>query len=546
MPAPLQNGTVIAMRDVDVPGLAEPQPDTTSMLPGRVAHSARTDIVCPPTGPVKILFFSANVKDGNQLALDEEFRAIEQRIRLARHRDDFQPISKPAARRSDLLDALLEHSPHVVHFACHGSSQAEIILHSDGPASDPVSMESLASLFSVLHDNLVLVVFNACFASTQASVIRQSAKVAIGMRSDIEDRAAIAFASALYGALAYGRSVQDAFTLGVAALDAHQRELPELFVRSGVDASKVYLVKPRRSRVLRIAFAAVVCCAALATSGRWLWRDPGPGIDHPLPVRGMVRFAATDVRSGVFDTARRPTSCSVLGEAEDCAELAHPEGVTSTQIAAFELDVMEVTNRELTDWLNASSPLWTTDRWGRILLRQGGVPLALVSEDCFGALAITEGNRVVVSPDKARWPVVCVTWQGAAEYCRGQHKRLPLAAEWELAAGGPGGRAFPWGTALPTQDGVAFELRDGAAPHPRDVGSSPQDVSPEGVHDLGGNVAEWVEDGRGATDTKTIRGGSWGSRGPCHLLASGCKRIAAGTYSSDVGFRCASSVIDGN
>jgi formylglycine-generating enzyme required for sulfatase activity len=295
-----------------------------------------------------------------------------------------------------------------------------------------------------------------------------------------------------------------------------------------------------------VVLVAVVACAALAVGGRRLWSDPDPGTHHPLPVRGMVRFAATDIRPDVFDTTRQPTACPVIEEAYDCAEPAHPERVASVHVAAFELDVMEVTNSELADWLNVNSPLWTTDRWGRILLRRGGVQLALASEDCFGALAITEGNRVVVSPDKARWPAVCVTWQGAAEYCRGQHKRLPLTVEWELAAEGAEGRAFPWGSALPRQDGVTFDLRDSAAPHPRDVGSSPQDVSPEGVHDLGGNVAEWVEDDRGVVDTKTIRGGSWGSRGPCHLLGSGCKRIAAGTYSSDVGFRCASSVIDRN
>jgi formylglycine-generating enzyme required for sulfatase activity len=535
------------MRDVVLPEPAEPKPTATSALSDPVApEQAPTDVVRAPVGPVKILFFSANTKDGDQLALDEEYRAIEQRIRLARHRDAFQPIFKPAARRDDLQDALLEHSPHVVHFACHGSSQAEIVLRSDGPASDPVAPDSLASLFSVLQDNVVLVVFNACFASTQASAILRSAKVAIGMRSRIEDGAAISFASALYGALAYGRSVQDAFTLGVAALDARQRQLPELFVRPGVDASKVVLIKPRRSRALLTVLVAMVTCAALAVGGRRLWSDPDRDTRPPLPVRGMVRFAAADVRPGGFDTTRQPTSCSVLEETQDCAELAHAERIASVHVAAFELDVMEVTNGELADWLNANSPLWTTDRWGRILLGQGGLQLALASEDCFGALAITTGNRVVASPDKARWPAVCVTWQGATEYCRGQHKRLPLTVEWELAATGLEGRAFPWGIALPRQDGVAFDLRDGAAPHPRDVGSSPQDVSPEGVHDLGGNVAEWVEDGRGVTDTKTIRGGSWGSRGPCHLLGSGCKRIAASKFSSDVGFRCASSVIDGN
>jgi formylglycine-generating enzyme required for sulfatase activity len=536
-----------AMRDVALPELAEPKPTGTSALSDSVApERTRAEVVRVPAGPVKILFFSANTIEGDQLALDEEYRMIEQRIRLARHRDVFQVISKPATRRSDLQDALFEHNPHIVHFACHGSSQAEIVLRSDGPAPDPVPAESLASLFSVLHDNLILVVFNACFASMQASAIRRSAKVAIGMRSRIEDGAAIAFASALYGALAYGRSVQDAFTLGVAALEARQRSLPELFVRPGVDASKVYLVKPRRSHALFMVLATVVACAALGVGGRWLWPDPDPVSHHPPPVRGMVRFTATDVRPGVFNTAQRPTSCSVLGEAEDCADLAHPERVASVHIAAFELDVMEVTNGEFADWLNANGPLWTMDRWGRIMLRQGGVQLALASEDCFGALAITEGNRVVISPDKAHWPAVCVTWFGATEYCRGQHKRLPLTVEWELAAKGAEGRPFPWGIALPRQDGVTFDLRDSAAPHPRDVGSSPQDVSSEGVHDLGGNVAEWVEDGRGVSDTKTIRGGSWGARGPCHLLGSGCKRIGVGEYSSDVGFRCASSVIDRN
>ena len=170
----------------------------------------------------------------------------------------------------------------------------------------------------------------------------------------------------------------------------------------------------------------------------------------------------------------------------------------------------------------------------------------LATEGCGGGLAITAEGRALASPDKARWPAVCVTWHGANEYCRAQHKRLPLEAEWELAAKGREGRPFPWGADLPRQDGVAFDSRDGAAAHPGDVGSSPQDVSPEGVHDLGGNVAEWVEDGRGVIDAKTIRGGSWGSRGPCHLLGSGCKRIRTDehSYSKDVGFRCASSVID--
>ena len=226
----------------------------------------------PPAGPVRIVFLSANTKDGDQLAIDDEYRSIEQQIRLARHRDTFQLISKPAARRSDLQNALLQHTPHVVHFACHGSSQAEIVLHSDGQGFDPMSSESLATLFDVLHDDLVLVLFNACFASAQASAIRRSARVTIGMRARIEDKSAIAFAAALYGALAYGRSVREAFDLGVAALDSHQCDLPELFTRPGVDASNVYLVERRRFRAPHVGLAALLACAALVVG----WRSLAP------------------------------------------------------------------------------------------------------------------------------------------------------------------------------------------------------------------------------------------------------------------------------
>src|ERR1700733_4379314 len=129
-------GAGTAMRDVALPEPAAPKPTAPSALSDPVApERAPTDVVRPPVGPVKILFFSANTKDGDPLALDEEYRTIEQRIRLARHRDAFRPIFKPAARGADLQVAFLELSPPVGPFACHGSSQAEIVLRSDGPAS---------------------------------------------------------------------------------------------------------------------------------------------------------------------------------------------------------------------------------------------------------------------------------------------------------------------------------------------------------------------------------------------------------------------------
>ncbi len=268
-------------RDVEAHKATSAEQATTRAATMTVsATSSRRRNGTRPGGPVKILFVSANPGDRDHLVVDEEYRAIEQRIRQARHREAFQLIACPAARRSDLQDALLEHAPHIVHFACHGSRQAEIDLLGDGPGAAPVSADSLASIFEVLHDDLVLVVFNACFASTQASAVRPFATATIGMQSRVTDRASIAFASALYGALAYGRSVQEAFELGCAALDPPENQIPALFERTP-DAGKLHLVT--RSRRGPALMAVLLVCALVAVAVHFTARTtPSPEPDPPF------------------------------------------------------------------------------------------------------------------------------------------------------------------------------------------------------------------------------------------------------------------------
>jgi hypothetical protein len=89
-----------------------------------------------------------------------------------------------------------------------------------------------------------VVVLNACFSRPQAEAIVEVIDCAIGMNKAIGDEAAIVFAAAFYQSIGFGRSVEEAFESGKAALMLEgipEESTPELLVRKGVDPSAIFL-----------------------------------------------------------------------------------------------------------------------------------------------------------------------------------------------------------------------------------------------------------------------------------------------------------------
>lgn len=97
-------------------------------------------------------------------------------------------------------------------------------------------------------------------------------------------------------------------------------------------------------------------------------------------------------------------------------------------------------------------------------------------------------------PDaRGQYPVTCVTWTQARDYCVWRGYRLPSEAEWERAARGEDGRIYPWGNNFPNcilaNNAVDFGC-DAVEP----VGSHPAGASPHGLLDVASNVREFVND----------------------------------------------------
>ncbi len=175
-------------------------------------------------------------------------------------------------------------------------------------------------------------------------------------------------------------------------------------------------------------------------------------------------------------------------------------------------------------------------------------------------LFCTETKRE--KPDDKGWgrgrlPVINISWFDASEFSRwlsqntGLTFRLPTEAEWEKAARGTDEIVFPWGNTTTGEDKLNFN-KSSKLKKTVPIGSFPAGVSPYGLFDMAGNVAEWVNDwyyetyyskspgknpqGPPAGSKRVVRGGGWNSDGyDCTTYARDSR--SPKSKSKDVGFR---------
>jgi sulfatase modifying factor 1 len=126
-------------------------------------------------------------------------------------------------------------------------------------------------------------------------------------------------------------------------------------------------------------------------------------------------------------------------------------------------------------------------------------------------------------------------------YCRYRGGRLLTDDEWTLAAAGAMSRRYPWGDTGAVCRRAAWGLEEGPCGFgfsaPELAGAHPDGSNHEGVQDLAGNVAEWV-DGGSEPEPGIVRGGSFATSLATELRTWHSRRLPAAQRSPDIGGRC--------
>ncbi len=137
-----------------------------------------------------------------------------------------------------------------------------------------------------------------------------------------------------------------------------------------------------------------------------------------------------------------------------------------------------------------------------------------------------------------------MTRSEAAAFCARANGRLPSADEWIVAAasGASPPHRYPWGDTGAVCRRAAWALQAGpcakGADGPDTVGAHADGDTALGMHDLAGNVAEWVAPSRQYPQMGVAMGGSWQSTLAAELRIWARLELEPGARDPRVGVRC--------
>ena len=312
------------------------------------------------------------------------------------------------------------------------------------------------------------------------------------------------------------------------------------------------------------ASSAPIQSTPLAAAGTTTTGQPAIAPTNPVPeILQLLRSLAVTVPGGTFTMGTLPGE--VVQAIEECrvrdggaceasyAEDSYPAHPVT--VDPFLMETTEVSFEQFVAFLNVRGP-------GFHLNGCDGFPCVQTKNESADAVITFDSANYSIGGTLAQHPAYGITWYGAREYCETIGRRLPTEAEWERAARGDDGRTYPWGNVWDNALAKTNRPLD-TPPGSYPVASYPLGVTPTGIHDLAGNVAEWVSDWYSATYYETLnaqgtavnpsgpvtglekvlRGGSWNS---VPFFSRSVHRQSWDPAASQrwIGFRCAADVAE--
>lgn len=178
-------------------------------------------------GVLRILFLSANPPATTRIRVDAELSRIGAELRASAARKRISLSQRVAVTPAELLQAVLDELPDVVHFAGHGAAGG-IILENACGEPQAVTEKALESLFALSPDAPRCVVLNACHSEAQAQAIARRVPYVVGMSAAMPDAAAVSFSAGFYKALGAGSDFEFAYRAGLSCVQLEGLEGDEI------------------------------------------------------------------------------------------------------------------------------------------------------------------------------------------------------------------------------------------------------------------------------------------------------------------------------
>jgi eukaryotic-like serine/threonine-protein kinase len=280
-------------------------------------------------------------------------------------------------------------------------------------------------------------------------------------------------------------------------------------VEAGVPGPKSKFSLPKISRWVWITLAGIAACLFLSYGLLTFIRGRVP--TDPATQLTFTTSTSVTAESEQPDTPASSELTPTLEAADDLSEIENPQSTAELiQIPAGEFWMGSDPGEDPYLW-GAEQPQHTVyldEYW----IQKTEVSIqeyreCLLAKACSPPVRYNGYTRENYFDDFVfdTYPVVNVTWAGAAAYCDWIGGRLPSEAEWEKAARSTDGRLFAWGREHDADDQANFcdsncsegnknENFDDGHTDTAPVNSFPAGASPYGVLNMSGNVWEWTAD----------------------------------------------------